>query len=234
MKCGVREVFKRLTKTGKKEDFIAWLVCDTYQDFFSTLIATVLSQNTSDKAALKAFNNLVSRLGNLTPFALLRVPVDGLKELIRPSGLLNSKANTIIESARLFKDGTDWFISMSCEDKRRTLIEIKGIGEKTADVVLLTCFGCRVFPSDTHIKRIFSRLSGRKTTYDAISRTVLDSDLSADELLMFHRKLITLGRTVCSSRNPKCSLCPLTDCCEYYASGSQGVDASRGRRSQAD
>jgi endonuclease-3 len=216
MRCSVRDIFSRLTDRGNPEEFIAAYICTESGDFFQTLVATILSQNTTDRAAMQAFDNLRRAFGIVEPKTLVSSDIDKLISLIKPAGLMSSKARSILEAAKVFLDYKPSVVDeSSCRALRERLLSIKGIGEKTADVVLLTCFACRYFPSDTHIKRIFSRLKGERMSYSRIAELVLSSDLKPRELLELHHKLITLGRKVCTARKPKCVVCPLGDCCEY-------------------
>ncbi|MGC9106029.1 MAG: endonuclease III domain-containing protein [Thermoprotei archaeon] len=216
MRCSIRDVLSRLTDQGNLEEFIAAYVCSDSGDFFQTLVATILSQNTTDRAAMRAFNNLRQVFGRVEPRTFVQLDVGTLVPIIRPAGLMSSKAKSIIEAAKTFLGYEPSVVDeSSCEELREKLLSIEGVGEKTADVVLLTCFGCRYFPSDTHIKRIFSRLNGEKMSYSRIAEIVLSSNLKPRELLELHHKLITLGRKVCTARKPKCEACPLGDCCEY-------------------
>ncbi len=234
MKCSISEVLRRLTDRGELRDFVAAYVCKVEGDFFSTLIVTVLSQNSTDRAAFRAYENLKSHLGRITPEKIADLNMEVLKELIRVAGLHNSKALTIKELAEEFLRGelTELMRERMCEQVRDLLLKIRGIGEKTADVFLLTCLSCEVFPSDTHIKRVLSRLENRKLTYREIAELVLSELHDPESLLELHHKLITHGRKVCKAKRPLCEVCPLRQCCGYYetnTSGPQGALPPRGR-----
>ena len=231
MKCKVGQILTTLTDRGDLKDFIAAYVCKNEGDFFSTLVATILSQNSTDRAAFKAYENLKKSLGSVTPQKIIEVDFEKIKEAIRVAGLHESKARAIKDLAfELIEGGlSDLIATKDCKRIRERLLAIRGIGEKTADVFLLTCLACEVFPSDTHIKRIFSRLENRRMSYREISNVVLSELNEPDKLLELHHKLIMHGRKVCRAKMPLCEECRLRECCEYYEAhvyGSKGVNTT--------
>jgi len=167
------------------------------------LIRTILSQNTSDVQAIKARERIKD-----IPVEELR-KVENLEELIRPAGLPKQKARTIREVSRRAEEIRSR-LNLPTEELRKRLMSIKGIGPKTADILLIF-LGRRAFPIDTHIKRIASRL-GRGKSYEEIRRFVLENIESVEELHELHRALISLGRSICKPK-PRCEECPLKDLC---------------------
>ena len=230
MKCRAGQILTALTDRGDLKDFIAAYVCKKEGDFFSTLVVTILSQNSTDRAAFKAYDNLKKSLGSVTPQRVIKVDLERIREAIRVAGLHESKARAIKELAfQLIEGGLeDLIATKDCKRIRERLLAIRGIGEKTSDVFLLTCLSCRVFPSDTHIKRIFSRLENKRMSYKEIANVVLSEISDPDKLLELHHKLITHGRKVCRAKTPLCGECPLRECCEYYEAHvhrSEGVNS---------
>jgi endonuclease-3 len=94
---------------------------------------------------------------------------------------------------------------------------MKGVGPKTAAIVLLFALDRPAFPVDTHVHRVTKRLgligpkTSREKAHDEMERLVEPQDY-----FVFHINLIQHGRQICSSRKPKCSECPLRDLCNYY------------------
>jgi endonuclease-3 len=94
---------------------------------------------------------------------------------------------------------------------------MKGVGPKTAAIVLLFSLGRPAFPVDTHVHRVTRRLgligatTSREKAHDELERLVVPEDYYA-----FHLNLIQHGRQVCASRKPRCPACPLCDLCDYY------------------
>ncbi len=167
------------------------------------LIRTILSQNTSDEQALKAYRNIE----NIKVEDLWKR--EDLEALIKPAGLTRQKARAIREVSKR-ADEIRSRLSLDDEELRNRLMEIRGIGKKTADVLLIN-LGRRAFPIDRHIMRIAQRLC-RGRSYDEIRRFVLERISSPEELHDLHLSLISLGRKYCRKK-PRCDECPLRDIC---------------------
>ncbi len=187
-------------------------------DVFKTLVATVLSQNTSDRNALAAYRRLEELLGDITPQGLAAAPLEDVEEAIRPAGMHKVRARKLKELAAAVLDrfggNLNGIGNMPTEAARQVLLSLPGVGPKTADVVLVN-LGKPAFPVDTHILRIGRRL-GIGNTYSQISGRIM-SMLPPSEYLRVHLALIQFGREVCRARRPLCGACPLRDKCRYYA-----------------
>ncbi len=140
---------------------------------------------------------------------------------IKPAGMHRVRARKIIELSRVIleKYGGDltWIRDAPLEEARRALLELPGVGEKTADVILVN-LGKPTFPVDTHITRISLRLGiARSRNYREIQRAWMNT-LTPDpgRYLEVHLKLIQFGRDVCKARNPRCDVCGFKDVCNYY------------------
>ncbi|AFK51253.1 HhH-GPD family protein [Thermogladius calderae 1633] len=192
------------------------------RNLFEHLVAVLLSQNTNDKNAIRALSNLKSRLGKLTPEKVLSLDVGELAQLIKPAGLHLQRARRIVELASYLRDRLEEFESevrrMDVLEAREVLMNLPGVGDKTADVVLLVYFGKPAFPVDTHIKRITTRLGFVKGgSYKKVSG-FWQSCLPPDKYLETHLLLIQHGRAICKARKPLCHECPIKEFCEYYKS----------------
>ncbi|MCD6502698.1 MAG: endonuclease III [Thermoplasmata archaeon] len=185
---------------------------------FEILVSVILSQNTNDKNAIKALNKLKKHLKKITPEIIIKCKEKFLEDCIRPSGMQKEKTKTIIRAAKAFVDigGEEAFLKLDPNAAREFLLGIKGIGKKTADVVLMVTHKADVFPVDTHIRRITQRLgivhSGNYDEISAVWKKIVPKDL----YYTYHKKLIEFGRRVCRARNPLCELCALRDLCRYY------------------
>jgi len=184
---------------------------------FGFIVGVMLSQNTNDRNALRAFTALASTTG-MDPRRVLELGVDGVEDLIRVAGLARQRAERIIGLARMFIEGRlgDWICRLGVEEARRLLLSIKGVGEKTADLVLLMYCRLPAFPIDTHIRRVSSRIS-IGGSYSTIRRSFLEVLNDVEELIAVHVKLISIGRLFCKPKRPRCSECPLRECCSYAA-----------------
>jgi endonuclease-3 len=203
------------------------------QDPFEVLVATILSQNTNVANARAALRNLKEGMP-LTPSSLSEMPLSSLESRVRVSGLHRSKARSIKAAAEhLLKNyggGMRAMLSKDARALRDELTSIRGIGLKTADIVLAFCAGVPTVPVDTHIARISTRLGlvRRGASYES-TRRALEDVIPADQRLAGHLGLINFGRTVCLARNPRCRVCPVRAMCAYYArSKSHGEVRLRG------
>ena len=217
------EIYRKLKEKYKinLDEFIAPRV--KHKDLFEFIIGVLLSQNTSDKNAIRAYNNLLSNLGSVTPEKILMKKPEEIALLIKPAGTHFQRAKRIIELAKIFSDNE--FVSKlvnriknsTVEEGRKILMSLPGVGEKTADIVLLMYFGKPVFPVDTHIRRVTKRLGYvKKNNYETISRWWM-SQLEPRDYLIAHLLLITHGRKTFKARKPKCRECPIKDLCKYYS-----------------
>ncbi|MCS7108938.1 MAG: hypothetical protein RMH77_04910 [Sulfolobales archaeon] len=198
------------------DEFIAYHLCRCGYSSFEVLVSIILSQNTRDDLAIKAFNNLKVKLGTVTPEAILSLPISDVEEALRIAGLFRRKSRVIYSIAKAVKDlgGVDALNSLPGKELREALLNIDGIGYKTVDVFMLMCRGIEVFPIDTHIRRVLARLgiTGRRDNYLKIQAKVHEV-LPPNYYLKAHLLLIKLGRSYCRARKPLCSTCPIDSVC---------------------
>ncbi len=213
------------------------------QDGVECLVRTVLSQNTSDKASQPAHEALMERYGAGGPAdegdlarSLAAAEQSTLAETISHAGLYNQKSETLIRLAdRIVEEygGTaefDAFVREGDPDEvRAALLDMKGVGPKTADCVLLFAGGrSGVFPVDTHVHRLYRRLgiAPADADHEAV-RAVLERNVPPEKCGFGHTASIQFGRDYCTARRPAClddpDACPLGDVCEqvgvYPATG---------------
>jgi endonuclease-3 len=107
---------------------------------------------------------------------------------------------------------------MSTDEARNWLLQFKGVGPKTAAIVLQFSLGKPAFPVDTHIYRVTGRLGIRPEKMNADqAHDYLAELLPQEAFYAAHLNLIRLGREICHARKPNCPQCPLQDFCDYYA-----------------
>jgi endonuclease-3 len=185
---------------------------------FDVLIATILSQNTSDKNSHRAFASLYGKFD--TPEALANAPEREIADLIRIGGLYEQKAKLIKEVARLVMDEYGGSLDFVCDADpaaaRKELMSIKGIGPKTADCVLLFGCGQDVIPVDTHVFRVTKRLGivPESANHEEVHRLLME-EVPAGERGSVHVDLIRFGREICRAQNPQHDKCFLIDLCDY-------------------
>ena len=210
------------------------------QDAFTCLVRTVLSQNTSDVASQPAHDALLDRYGDEEGPDLAEILAAAehaeVADTIRHAGLYNQKASTLIRLAGTVSEefgGAAGFDAFVKDEEpsivRDRLLEMNGVGPKTADCVLLFAGGRDgVFPVDTHVHRIYRRLGIAPPEADhELVREVLERDVPPEKCGFGHTASIQFGREFCTARTPACldgpEACPLYDLCDRV-----GVDELTG------
>jgi GTP-binding protein HflX len=197
-------------------------------DPFRGLVSTILSQNTNSKNQRAAFSRLEESVG-ITPYRIDSAPVEQIVEAIKPAGMYNQRTRTLKAVSReiIDKYGGDLQLvfDMTYPEARDRLIELQGVGEKTADVALMFVANHQVVPVDRHIERVSKRLEivPEKAGYEEI-RSTLEDGSTPDRFREVHLSMIRFGRETCRARNPRCSECVLNDICPYPE--KSGVDLS--------
>ena len=184
------------------------------------LVSTILSQNTNDRNRDLAFDNLKAVFPAWED--VRDAPIKKLEESIKIAGLSKQKASTIQNALREItaergEIELDFLRSKSNQDALNWLMELKGVGPKTAAIVLLFSLEKPAFPVDTHVHRVTGRLGLRpeKMNPDR-AHTFLAEQFLPEAYYPVHLNLIRLGREVCKARQPLCQDCPLNDVCSYY------------------
>lgn len=185
------------------------------------LIATILSQNTNDTNSGRAFLALKKRFRTWED--IRDAPAEEVIEVIRPSGLANQKGPRIQEVLRSItaqRGSLDltFLQDLSIDAARAWLLQFKGVGPKTAAIVLQFSLGKPAFPVDTHVFRVTGRL-GLRPLKMSVEQThqYLEMIFPPKTYLTAHMNLIRLGREICQARKPLCPICPLTGLCDYYS-----------------
>ena len=185
------------------------------------LVATILSQHTSDINTERAFASLRGRFGAWE--LATDAPVEAIADAIRGGGLANQKApriKAVLAAIRLRFGSFDLseLGKLSVAEARRELTALHGVGPKTASCVLLFGLGMPALPVDTHVHRVTRRLGliDDRLTADA-AHEALESQLDGDRdrVYAFHMHLIHHGRTMCTARRPYCERCSLIGFCRY-------------------
>lgn len=194
------------------------------RDPVSTLITTILSQNTSDTNTARAFRSLRSRFPSWDD--VVNAPATEVIESIRSGGLANRKGPRIQDAldeihARYGDYSLDALTALPLDDARRELTSIHGVGLKTASCVLLFSLGMPAMPVDTHVQRVSARIGliAPGTTADAAHaklEALIGND--PDRIYRLHVELIDHGRAICQARRPRCEICPLRRYCDYAIS----------------
>ncbi len=193
------------------------------RDPFETLIVTVISQNTASRNTARAFENLSKRF-EISPEALSKADIEGIEETLKVAGLYRNKARNIKKLANIvlehFGGSLNFIFETPLERAREKLLELPGVGPKTADVVLLFSAQKPTLPVDTHVNRVSKRLGlvDVKADYERV-RGGLQQLFNPRDYYAVHVLLILHGRRFCRARNPLCSRCPVNQWCPSRRSG---------------
>jgi endonuclease-3 len=184
------------------------------------LILTILSQNTTDINANRAYKQLKTTYPDLS--SLLDISADQLTPLIKPAGLQNIKSERILSVLKRIQNETgnlslEFLMDYSNEEIIEYLTSFKGIGYKTAFVVMAFSLNRDVIPVDTHVLRVSKRLGlipEKSTPYRA--HIILNQITPEGTALQTHLSLIEHGRNICKAKKPECSVCFLSKYCNFY------------------
>jgi endonuclease-3 len=188
------------------------------------LIATILSQHTSDTNSRRAYQQLVAAFS--TWEAVRDAPTAAVAETIRVGGLGQLKATRIQQvlralTQRLDASGQpltlDWLASLDLVAAAAALRSLPGVGPKTAACVLLFSLGQPAFPVDTHVWRVARRLGliSARTSADT-AHVELAQAIPPRWRHPLHVNMIRLGREMCHAQRPRCGRCPLQPVCDFY------------------
>lgn len=189
----------------------------------AVLVQTILSQNTSDRNSEPAFRRLMSSFSGWEE--MIGASETEIASCIQSGGLGKVKARYIRQALAEIKRrqgnlDLTFLQKMSVEDARRWLMELPGVGMKTASCVLLFSLRMPALPVDTHVFRVATRLGLIKpgTSIEKAHRE-LESAVAPEDVYHFHVLLITHGRRACRARLPYCTRCVLRGVCEFYERG---------------
>lgn len=180
-----------------------------YVNTYTLLVAVVLSAQATDAGVNIATRALFAQIQ--TPQQMVTLGEERLREAIKTIGLFNTKARNVIALSQMLIDKHGGDVPAD----RDALVELPGVGRKTANVVMNTAFGAETFAVDTHIFRVSNR------TGLAPGKDVLQVELQLDKVTPppyrrdAHHLLILHGRYVCKARKPECWRCVVVDLCRY-------------------
>jgi endonuclease-3 len=181
------------------------------------LILTILSQNTSDLNSRRAFTSLIKNFTTWSEVASAEPAA--IADAIRAGGLADVKAKYIKKALLALQKEAPGFdlrflAQKKVEASRKWLLQLPGVGMKTASCVLLFSLGMPAFPVDTHVYRVGKRLGLIKDRLSADAAHLEMEKLTAPgDIYRCHVLLIEHGRKVCKAQRPLCPVCCLADVC---------------------
>lgn len=189
-----------------------------HENPFQLLIATILSAQTTDKQVNKITPELFERFPH--PIAFADAPVEEIEEMIRTCGYYKTKSKNIKEACRIIVEKYDSKVPETISE----LMELPGVGRKTANVVASNVFGVDAIAVDTHVFRVSNRIGLANANNVHKTEEQLMKNLPKEKWSLAHHWLIYHGRRVCKARKPLCHKCPITHLCDYYQKSINNIE----------
>jgi len=199
-----------------------------HQDGMDELVSCILSQSTTDANRDRAFARLKAHYANWD--AVRFADLDELIEVLRPAGLAKQKAPRIQAALTVIYDtvgdyNIDFLADMPLAAAKDWLVSLKGIGPKTAAIVLCFAYDLPAFPVDTHVFRVGKRIGFLPAKISANNaHPVMEAIAPPSDYYQFHIHMIQHGRDTCQARRPACQRCQISAHCDYFAA-SGGAEA---------
>lgn len=179
-------------------------------DPFKILIGTILSSRTRDETTTKVVKTLFKQFKNAKELA--EGNLEEVKQIIHSIGFYNVKAKRIIEVSQLIVKRFDGKVPNSIEK----LLELPGVGRKTANCVLVYGFNKPTIPVDTHVHRISNRIGLVNTKTPEKTEIELNNIINKKYWLRLNNIFVMYGQNICLPVAPKCELCELKKMCKFY------------------
>jgi len=183
---------------------------------FSILIGTILSARTKDENTAKVVRALFARYKDAR--ALAGADIADVEEIVRPIGFYHVKARRIVEVARII----DTVYGGSVPEDIDRLLELPGVGRKTANCVLVYAFDHPAIPVDVHVHRISNRLGLVSTKTPEETEQALMAKTPKRYWLRINDTFVMYGQNICKPVSPLCSVCQIQEDCRYYREKQTG------------
>ncbi len=203
----IKEAVKILEDAKQPQsDFVKLM--DNFKDPYLVLIACILSLRTNDKTTYPATLRMLELAK--TPQEMIKVTEEDLAKAIYPVGFYKNKAGQIIELSKKIVEDLDGKVPNSIDE----LCKFRGVGRKTANLVMTLGFGEPAICVDVHVHRIFNRLGYIKTKTPEETEFALREKLPIELWIPINTLLVTHGQNVCKPIKPMCDKCPIADYCD--------------------
>ena len=204
-KSSIRQVLKLL-----KAEYSETTTALNFNTPFQLLVSTMLAAQSTDKRVNIVTKDLFKQYPDAR--SILTLSLSYLEEYIKTVGLYKSKAKNVLATCKILVDMYNGKVPLS----REKLIELPGVGRKTANVVLSIVTDFKAIAVDTHVFRVSNRIglasaNDVRKTEDDLMRSIPQKDWSDA-----HHWLIWHGRKICKARKPLCEICTINSYCRYY------------------
>jgi endonuclease-3 len=189
-----------------QSDFVKLM--DSFKNPYLVLIACILSLRTNDRTTYPATLRMLELAK--TPQEMMGVNEEDLAKAIYPVGFYKNKASQIIELSKLIVEKYDGKVPNSIDE----LCTFRGVGRKTANLVMTLGFGEPAICVDVHVHRIFNRLGYIKTKNPEETEFALRENLPLEYWIPINTLLVTHGQNVCKPIKPMCDVCPVANYCD--------------------
>ncbi len=179
---------------------------------FSILIGTILSARTKDETTTKVVNVLFSKYKNVK--ALANAKLKDVEKIIKSIGFYHIKAKRIIEVSKIINSKYKGKVP----DNLEKLVELPGVGRKTANCVLVYAFDKPAIPVDIHVHRISNRLGLVETKTPEETELELMKKIPEKFWLEINDTFVMYGQNICKPISPMCNVCKIKKICKFYKS----------------
>ena len=192
-------------------DFYGETVPDlNFRNIFELTIAVVLSAQTTDRQVNGVTGELFKKYPDFT--SLGRADCSDVEKIIRSTGFFRTKSKNIISLSGMVCSKFGGVLP----DTLESLIELPGVGRKSANVIMSIGYDIPGLAVDTHVSRIAYRLGYVSTRSPLEVEKVLCGIIKPSDWKRTHLLFIKHGRVICKARNPECGICPVAELCDYY------------------
>jgi len=203
----------QILKARYHDDTSALMDVSNARDPFRVLISCILSLRTKDEVTAKATKRLFARAK--TPAEMLNLTKEEIEAAIYPVGFYHRKAEQILEICRVLIGQYDSRVP----DELEELLNFKGVGRKTANIVVTMGYNKLGVAVDTHVHRISNRIGLVATETPHQTEFALREVLPQKYWIIFNDLLVMHGQNICTPISPKCSMCPISAYCERVGVG---------------
>ena len=179
-----------------------------HRNNFELLVAVILSAQCTDKRVNIITPSLFEKFS--TPHQMAAASFEEVFELIKTAGLAKSKTASITGMAKMLVKEFNSEVPSTMDE----LLQLPGVGRKTANVMLSNAFGKPGFPVDTHVKRLLVKLGLFRSDDPVKIEMAVNRRMAGEKLGNFSHLLIFHGRAVCHAQNPECGRCVLKNVCK--------------------
>ncbi len=204
----IGKILSILREFVKQYDFPAvTLIMNQNHDPFKVLISTIISLRTKDSVTVAASNRLFSHASNAEQ--MLQLPTETIEKLIYPAGFYITKAKRIKQICKILIDKYNGLVP----NDLNKLLELPGVGRKTANLVITEGFSGYGICVDTHVHRISNRMGFVKTKTPKETEFELRKKLPKKYWKEYNTILVAFGQNLCKPISPFCSKCPINQYC---------------------